>query len=677
MINKHTNSLAGETSPYLLQHAHNPVEWLPWGDAARQIAISENKLMLVSIGYSSCHWCHVMERECFEDEEVARIMNASFVNVKVDREERPDVDQVYMEAVQMMTRQGGWPLNCFTTPDGLPVYGGTYFPKAQWIRILNQLSDLWANNPTQVSSYGAKLKEGMTVGGGIPGIESQKVFDLLPLKDCVHNWKKRFDHKHGGPDKAPKFPLPSNYTFLLHYAHIIQDEPVLQHVALTLDKMAQGGIYDQVGGGFARYSTDLEWKVPHFEKMLYDNAQLIGLYAEAFHAFGKREYLEVVKGIYTWLIREMKHPAGGYYSAIDADSEGVEGLYYTWEEQLVSTNKEQNHDYEKYYCVDEKALWEERLIPVRKASFAEMAKAQGTDIESLISALNLYNSKLLAERQKRISPLIDTKCITSWNCMLASGLATAAKHTGIKALLKESIGIITFIEDHLTNHESGELYRTWKDGTAKIPGFLDDYAFAAEACLKLYDATFEELYLAKAKALSFTAIDKFYDKEKGLFFFTSADQTDLITRPVELSDNVIPSTNSVMAHVLDALASYFDLSHFREISSRLLSAVTNSMVSYGSGYSYWADLHLKRYIGSIEIVATGPKAFGLLDEINKKYIPLATRAAAISFSTLPIMDKRFASDKSAVYICHNFACRQPVETAAEAIIELKKSIPNN
>jgi uncharacterized protein YyaL (SSP411 family) len=677
MKHKHTNSLARETSPYLLQHAYNPVEWLPWGETARTKALSENKLMLVSIGYSSCHWCHVMERECFEDEAVAQIMNAAFVNVKVDREERPDVDQVYMEAVQMMNRQGGWPLNCFTTPDGLPVYGGTYFPKDKWINILNQLSKLWAEDPEQFRAYGEKMKAGMAISGGIPGIEDQKRFDTAPLKLCIQNWKKRFDNTFGGPEKAPKFPLPCNYAFLLHYGHIIKDESVVKHVELTLDTMALGGIYDQVGGGFARYSTDVEWKVPHFEKMLYDNAQLIGLYAEAFHAFGKREYLEVVKSIYTWLIRDMKHPAGGYFSAIDADSEGVEGLYYTWDEHFAHNNSGQSVSYRKFYHVGAEALWEERLIPVRIASFAEMAKAIGTDIESVISELNQLNGGLLTERQKRISPLIDTKCICSWNCMLASGLSSAYKHTGISTLLDESISIMKFVETHLSDHESGELKHTWKDGKAKIQGFLDDYAFAADAYLKLYDSTFDEYYLQKAKALAFIAIDKYYDTEKGLFFFISSDQTDLITRPVELSDNVIPSTNSVMAHVLDSLASYFDLPHFRDMASRLLNAVTESMVAYGSGYAHWADLHLKRAVGSIEVVATGPKAIELMNEINKEYNPLTLRAAALSSSKLPVMDKRFDEDKSAIYVCHNFSCRQPVETAMQAMNEIKKAITIN
>ncbi|MGB6034796.1 MAG: thioredoxin domain-containing protein, partial [Cryomorphaceae bacterium] len=378
---KHTNALAAEDSLYLLQHAHNPVNWMPWGEEARQKATDENKLMLVSIGYSSCHWCHVMEHESFEDEAVAEIMNQHFVCVKVDREERPDIDQIYMEAVQMMTGQGGWPLNCFANPEGKPVYGGTYFPKQQWVQILKQLATLWSDNPEKVNEYGEKLTQGMKVSGILPPPDPNADWPLAALNETVENWKTRFDTERGGPNKAPKFPLPSNYSFLLKYGYINKDNEVLDHVKLTLDEMGRGGIYDQIGGGFTRYSTDSHWKVPHFEKMLYDNAQLLTLYSEAYAAFGESEYLHTANGIKSWLRREMQNGKGGYYSAIDADSEGVEGKFYVWNKVFL---EEHYPDFSRYYHLDQNALWEGNIIPVRKGTISGLSAALSIPEEEVI-----------------------------------------------------------------------------------------------------------------------------------------------------------------------------------------------------------------------------------------------------------------------------------------------------
>lgn len=665
---KYTNALIEESSPYLLQHAHNPVDWLPWGETARQKARDEKKLMLISVGYAACHWCHVMEHESFEDEKVAKLMNQHFVCIKVDREERPDVDQVYMEAVQMMRQQGGWPLNCFTTPDGKPVYGGTYFPKAQWINILQQLANLWQENPAEIISYGEKLVAGMALTGGIPLANGKNhIFGFEPLHASVKAWKKRFDPEWGGPDKAPKFPLPSNYAFLMHYGKIARNEEVSKHVELTLDRMARGGICDQVAGGFARYSTDKYWKAPHFEKMLYDNAQLLSLYAEAYTAFDKREYLEVVRGIKSWLRRDMRHASGGYYSAVDADSEGVEGLYYTWEALVLSSHPE----YSRFYHTDENALWEERLIPVRKTGFAEKAKAEGKSETEIIKEWNALNEKLLAERQKRIPPQTDDKILCSWNAMLAAGFATSYIHTRAASDLDEARTIMGFIETQMSQPDSGGLYRSWKNGKARIDAFLEDYAFVIDAYIKLYQADFDEAWLQKAKSKTLYVIDHFYDESRGLFFFTSNQSVDLITRPFELSDNVIPASNSVMAHNLDTLASFFGLSHFREKADRLLRAIEPSLVEYGAGYSHWADLQLKRAIGSPEVVSTGPHAHETTETIQGKYFPLTTYAFSDKESKLDLFQNRFQKDKTATYICRHYSCQQPVYTAADAMKSLE------
>lgn len=660
------NALAGSSSPYLLQHAHNPVDWMPWGKEAREKALVENKPMLVSIGYSACHWCHVMEHESFEDEEVAARMNRHFVCVKVDREERPDVDQVYMEAVQRMSGQGGWPLNCFTTPDGKPIYGGTYYPKAQWMQVLKQLADMWHDDPQQVQKYGDQLAKGMEVSGGIAPTRGSTAFDLAPLDTAVAQWKTRFDTRRGGPNKAPKFPLPCNHLFLMHYALVRGDEESLKQVELTLDAMALGGIYDHVGGGFARYSVDADWKVPHFEKMLYDNAQLLGLYTEAYGAFAKRSYLETARGIKSWLRREMRNGHGGYFSALDADSEGVEGLFYTWSPDQVLVDATLAEGFKKYYHTDHKGLWEGRIIPVRKHNLTEMAKASGRSEAEEASALHAYNAQLLAARSTRIRPGTDDKTLCSWNAMLAAGFATSYQYTGEPEDLKEAIAIMAFIDRHMTDPGTAALRHSWKEGVASGEGFLEDYAFYIDACLKLYQACHDEEWLHKAKEMAMQAIDLFYDDAKGLFFFTAHTQSDLIVRPVELSDNVIPSSNSVMAHHLTTLGSIFGLGHFREKAVRLLRAVEKAMEEYAEGYACWADLHLRLAMGEPELVIGGPDASRWLDKLTKTYRPCLLTAAAKDERRIPIFAGRTDSTHTRIFICQHHSCQAPFEDVQEA-----------
>jgi uncharacterized protein YyaL (SSP411 family) len=669
------NRLIHESSPYLLQHAYNPVDWMPWGAEALDLAKKENKLILVSIGYAACHWCHVMERECFEDAEVAAVMNKHFVCIKVDREERPDVDQVHMEAVQLMTRQGGWPLNCFTTPDGKPIYGGTYFPKPKWISILRQLQKVWNVDPAEVTAYGEKLLAGMKVTGVIEPNDDGHSFDMEMLEACVAKWKLQFDVEWGGPNRAPKFPLPVNYVFLMHYGKWNKDVEVLRHVTRTLDKMAQGGIYDQVGGGFARYSTDMEWKVPHFEKMLYDNAQLLGLYAEAFHAFGTSEYLEICKGIKAWLKREMRHPLGGYFSALDADSEGVEGLFYTYNQDFPIEENELSEAFARFYNTGIKSLWEGRIIPVRKTSFEKQAEIEGVDQNELMKDWRALNTDLLALRSTRVRPALDDKCICSWNAMLAAAFARSNVHTGTLGDLDEARSIVRFIERNMTNHETGGLYHTWKNGLAKVEGFLEDYAFLIDAYIQLYQSDFDEKWMKKAKSMTFLVLDKFYDDEKGLFFFTPNDQTDLVSRPVEMSDNVIPASNSVMAHNLDTLAAYFDLTHFREKAERLLGAMRNSIVEYGAGYANWTDLHLRKAMGSPEIVVSGRDSLKVMNSLQELYMPLAIPAAGAGDSNTGIFAGRSQKDRTAIYICQHSTCQQPLYDETEAKATLQNLYP--
>ncbi|MEZ4737829.1 MAG: thioredoxin domain-containing protein [Flavobacteriales bacterium] len=414
-MHAHTNRLVHESSPYLLQHAHNPVDWYPWGEEAFAKAREENKLLLISIGYSSCHWCHVMERESFENDELAAVMNERFVCIKVDREERPDVDQVYMTAVQLMTGRGGWPLNCFALADGRPVYGGTYFPPQQWEQVLVQLSDTWRQDPQKVSDQAARLHQGIVAQNVVELPEAPDAFDAEDLDELVDLWSKGFDNVYGGPDKAPKFPLPNNYQFLLRYAFLTDDAQLKQHVALTLDKMALGGINDQVGGGFARYSTDVLWKAPHFEKMLYDNAQLVSLYSQAYQAFKNPLYKATVERTLAFIEREMTSSEGAFYSALDADTEGEEGLYYVWTKDELQTVLGAEYDLAAaYYNVDAAGLWEHgRYILLRREPDAEFAAEFGISEAELATRIAAINSTLLATREKRERPGLDDKSLTS------------------------------------------------------------------------------------------------------------------------------------------------------------------------------------------------------------------------------------------------------------------------
>ncbi|MNK12772.1 hypothetical protein D3C87_308480 [compost metagenome] len=588
-MEQYTNELIHESSLYLQQHAHNPVNWVSWSKEAFEQAEKEQKLVLVSVGYSACHWCHVMEHECFEDEEVAALMNKHFVCIKVDREERPDVDQVYMTAVQLMTQRGGWPLNCFTIPNGQPIYGGTYFPKEQWMHVLKSLHHTYTSEPEKVLEYAKELSEGVQQSDLIAVAEPVQPFAPDKLKELVRRWQARMDMVEGGPTTAPKFPLPSNLEFLLHYGVLENHEEVSKYVNLTLHKMAWGGIYDQVGGGFSRYSVDLLWKIPHFEKMLYDNGQLLSVYAQAYRETKIPEYKRVLDQTLTWLEREMKSEEGGLFAAQDADSEGVEGKYYVWTKEEIEAALGENASwFWKFYNPENKGYWEhQQWVLLRNESWETFCKHNPSiDPVKIQSQLDT----LLHLRRKRIAPVTDTKCLTAWNALTITGLVEAFKATEDHGYLKLALQVAKWLRTYQVSDDF-KLMHTRQNERSFITGFLDDYATSIQAFLTLYQITGEE-ELHFAKELCTYALKHFFDEVSGMFYFTSDDH-DLIARKMEINDNVIPATNSIMANNLLTLSLLTDNLDYEAKAKQMLQNVIDGMEQYGSGYSNWALLLLR------------------------------------------------------------------------------------
>jgi len=664
----HTNDLIHETSPYLLQHAHNPVNWQAWGEKALNQAKTENKLLLISIGYSACHWCHVMEHESFEDLEVARIMNEHFVCIKIDREERPDIDHIYMTAVQLLTGRGGWPLNCIALPDCRPIWGGTYFQKENWIAALEAVSKFYTGNPTETLEYAAKLQEGIEQNSLVPITGESTKANPLFLPELLKKWQAQFDTKNGGTKGAPKFMLPNNWLFLLQAGQQFQDERILIQVRLTLKKMAFGGLYDQIGGGFARYSTDEIWKAPHFEKMLYDNAQLLQLYAEAYKTNPNPLYKQVVSETINFLKRELLSPENGFYSALDADSEGEEGKFYVWTKPELE--RLLNEDYSifcDYYNVNSLGFWEHnQYILMRTEENKSFAESHQLSKSTLETKLSNWKNILLQEREKRIRPGLDDKILTSWNAMTISGLISCYNAFRNHEYLKLALSNASFLKQKLSD-KNGRLFHSYKNNQAKISGFLEDYAFITEAFTAIFEATGEKEWLDEAQRLTEITFIDFYDEEKSVFYFTAAHQQDLINRTIEIHDNVIPASNSVMAKNLFRLSYLLDRPDYLKTSRAMLDLIIGNMAEYPSGYSNWSQLLLNLTGNHFEVVIAGENAIRILNELQKNYLPNAIFCAGTSEIGLPLLKSRCVSGKTLIYICQNNSCQLPVETVEEAI----------
>jgi uncharacterized protein YyaL (SSP411 family) len=664
---QHTNSLIDETSPYLLQHAHNPVDWEAWNDESLARAKQEQKLMLISIGYSACHWCHVMEHESFEDSAVAAFMNQNFVCIKVDREERPDVDQVYMNAVQLMTGRGGWPLNCFVLPDGRPLYGGTYFPKEQWMDVMQKVVGIWENDREKAFEYATNLTKGINESELIAKNTAEAQFKIDQVASVVDAWIKTVDNKEGGPNRAPKFPLPNNYEFLLRYGTLTQNKEVLDHVNLTLQKIAFGGIYDQVGGGFTRYSTDAFWKVPHFEKMLYDNGQLVSLYSEAYQATKNPLYKEIVEQTLEFIEREMTSKDGSFYSAIDADSEGEEGKFYVWKKEELESLLADDFDWVKdYYNINQKGHWEHgNYIPLRDETDEDFAKKRGWSLDILKSKVMTVNAKLLKERNKRIRPGLDDKQLTSWNALMLKGYADAYRVFGNKDYLETAIRNAEFILKN-QKQKDGALWHSHKEGRSTINGFLEDYCFTIEAFVSLYQATFDRKWLDEANELAAYAIEHFQDEKSGMFYFNSDKDPKLVARKMELTDNVIPASNSSIAKGLFYLGHYLDKKQYLDISEQMLNNVYPGIEQGGSWYSNWLELSLHYTKPFYEVAIVGQDAETKRSELEQFYYPNRILVGGKKENGLPLLTHKLVPEETYIYVCVDKACQMPVKEVSEA-----------
>jgi len=670
------NNLKNETSPYLLQHVENPVNWNPWDKKYLDKAKKENKLVIISIGYASCHWCHVMERESFQDSTVAKLMNDKFISIKVDREERPDIDQVYMNAIQLITGSGGWPLNVITLPDGRPIWGGTYFSKGQWISALKQISEIYETEPEKFISYAKRVQEGINTLNDV--VMQTDSFENIDIDKYSKLLLKNIDEEFGGFNGAPKFMMPNNLNFLLRYSVQEKQEKSKDKILSTLDKMAYGGIFDHVEGGFSRYSVDERWHIPHFEKMLYDNGQLMSLYSVGYKISDKDLYKDVVYKIHEYIDSEMKDISGGYYSSLDADSKlddgtYAEGEYYSWEKEELERIIGENFDlFSEYYNVNDNGFWEEenKYVLIRSISDIEFINKNKLDSATFQKIKSEWIYKLKLAKIDKKKPSLDYKIITSWNGLMISGYVDAYKSFNDEIFKNEAINAGEFIFKNLIKKDGG-LHHNFVNGKSKINGYLEDYATVIQASLDLYEVTLNQKWIERALNLSEYVLSNFSGVESELFYFTSSQDEDLISRSVEFRDNVIPSSNSIMAKNLFRLYHYFDKQEYYEKAQNMSLSVTAEFETYPSGYTNWFDLIYNFKSNYYEIAVVGENSIKQVEEINKKYIPNKLIIGSKSENNLPLLKNRYVEGKTLIYVCVNKACKMPTEDLDEALSLIK------
>lgn len=674
-----TNDLIYETSPYLLQHAKNPVNWKAWNDKTLELAKKENKLMVISIGYSACHWCHVMEEESFENDSIAKIMNENFINIKVDREERPDVDNIYMDAVQLMTGKGGWPLNCITLPNGKPIFGGTYFTKEQWEKVLIDISKLYKENPNKAIEFADRLTEGIQKSGLITLNNKEVDFKDIEIQNSIEKWKENFDLEFGSTNNDIKFPMPNTLDFLLRYSFQLEDVSIKNHLKTSLTKMAYGGIYDQVNGGFSRYATDKKWHIPHFEKMLYDNAQLVSLYSKAYQESKNELYKNVVIETLNFVENELTAKNGAFYSSLDADSKNIknekeEGAYYYWsKEELANLITKNWALFEDYYNINDFGLWEkDRFVLIRKLSNEVFTNKHKLNKEQFLILLKEWKKILKKAREKKERPNLDDKVLTSWNALMIKAYVDAYKVIRNDTYLKNAIKNANFIVNHQLK-KNGNLLRNYKNGKSTIDAYAEDYATLIDAFIALYEVTFDEKWLVQSKKLMSFTLENFYNKENSMFYYTSYSNNNLISRKIEVIDGVISSSNSILANSLFKLGLYYSDSNYHRIAHQMLKNLKKDVLNNPSNYSNWLQLMLNFSRPFYEVVISGNQIGKIDKEISEYYIPnIIIAGSKHENNSLPLLTNKFIEDETFIYVCNLGTCKLPQKEVEKALKSIQK-----
>ncbi len=670
-----TNELIHESSVYLLQHAHNPVNWLPWGDTAFQKATKENKPILISIGYAACHWCHVMETESFEDESIAQVMNDYFVNIKVDREERPDIDHIYMDAVQAIAGNGGWPLNVFLTPEGKPFYGGTYFPpqkafnRSSWSDVLHYIHDAWTNRRNEIEEQADKLLSHLKTTSNFFEQKTVKLqqadegdFNAYFCKKICDQILKNADYIDGGFGNAPKFPQTFSLQFLLAYGHFYNDNSALQHALFSLKKMLKGGIYDHLGGGISRYSTDNQWLAPHFEKMLYDNALIINVLCDASQLTGDDFFKHAIEKTLHFCFKELKHEEGGFFAALDADSEGVEGKYYVWnKKEIDAILGEEAPLFCEWYGITDNGNWESTNILHSKYEKEDFVSGKGLSVAQLNELLASAEQKLLNKREKRIRPITDDKIILGWNALFVSALCKASIAMNNDEYKDSAILLYDFLLEKFS--VNGQIvHHTYKNGIAKHPAYLDDYAYLIQAAIHLQEITGNQQYLLDAQSITLYLMEHFIQKDTGFFYYTHKGQQDLIVRKVEIYDSAIPSGNSIMAENLLYLSAIFDQKEWHLQANQMLTAMTPLLLKYPSSFGIWSFSILMQVQGTWEIIITGDNQEALNEGILNMYLPNKIVQRSNKIKDFPLFRHKEFQQGAMAYVCKNQACLSPVRS---------------
>jgi len=672
------NDLIKETSPYLLQHAYNPVNWKAWNEETLELAKKENKLIIISIGYSACHWCHVMEEESFENDSIAKLMNESFINIKVDREERPDIDNIYMNAVELMTGNSGWPLNCITLPDGRPIFGGTYFPKDQWQKVLTEISRLYKEEPNKALDFAEKVTQGIQNSNLIALKKEEASFKKETLSSAIDASKKFLDPDKGGFKGAPKFPMANTLDYLLRYNFQFEDPEIKTYVENTLTKMAYGGIYDQVGGGFSRYAVDDKWHIPHFEKMLYDNAQLVSVYSKAYLQNNNELYKKIVQETLQFIDAELSTNDGAFYSSLDADSENKqgekeEGAYYVWSQDELKTLL--SDDYEQfadYYNINDYGFWEnDHYVLIRTHSDEEFRKKYDISIGDLKIKTGLWKNKLKTARNERKKPNLDDKVLTSWNALMLQGYIDAYRAFGDDKYLERAIKNATFLIKNQLRKDGG-LNRNFKEGKSTINAYSHDYAVVIQSFISLYEVTLNEKYLNLSKNLMDYTMNHFFDATNGMFFYTSDEDKNLIARKVDIYDREISSSNSILANNLFKLSHYFYDTKMTKMAEQMLNNVSSDIYNNALSFANWLHLMTNFTNPFYEVAVVGQNAISVNKELNRSYLPNVIIAGSTKDSNQPLLVNKYDAEETYIYVCVNGTCKLPQTDLSKALKTIKK-----